>query len=500
MLSSLPSWNPRAEFLIVCVEVVEKPHAVALNLSEVLWRKGIVKIAVLMPVANDQYQIYSRNPFKTPRHSLNTSPLGHCRLGTYHGKTPWSGPPLEECSNNCTLKVHYVDWPPLVLNAKMGLQPSNYELSQGFDMNILNIIANKLNLTVFYNTTGILWGKIYENGTTEGSFELLLRNTVDILIGGYSKTAERIKYFDITDSHIEVFQEWCVSNTPVMVGIRNISNIFRIEVWIAVVAVYFLVATCIYLSGRHNQHEFGTYRNIGNTLLTSFRVFLGMTVHALPRGTGTRYFISLLTIFGFYLTLYYSGYLTSIISAPKYVQKYNTLKDIYDYDLKTYFMPDDAKWILHDNSITSIVPSELIRKRWRNCRNMSWCFEIVATSEATSFYTDNLHKDYFLASHSRSMHCIRYNKIGTPVGIVLRKGFPFYTQFNLIINRIFEAGIILKWRRDIFKPKISALSKGDTDSSIKFKNLKPIFKFLLVSSCISLVVFLIEVVVHKLNF
>lgn len=76
--------------------------------------------------------------------------------------------------------------------------------------------------------------------------------------------------------------------------------------------------------------------------------------------------------------------------------------------------------------------------------------------------------------------------------MVLRKGFPFFKQFNVIINRVIEAGIVVKWRKDIFKPKISIHDNGNPDARIKFDNLTPLFKFLVVGDCISLVVFLIE--------
>lgn len=499
LLSSFPNWNSHAAFLIISKKTFEQPHDIAVEYSEILWRKHAVRVAVLLLSNrnNSICEIYSRNPFQKPS-TKNTLPKHHCLFGKFRENMTLFGETLAKCSNNCTFKVNYIDWPPLVINADQGYQPSNYFLTQGFDINLLNMIASKLNLTLLYNTTGTLWGNILENGTVQGNLALLLNNSVDILVGGYRKTAERAQYFDVTDSHIQSYEVWCVSNTPVMVGFRSMGNIFRLEVWILAILIYLLLWIFIYISSNREVHEFTAYKNADDALLINLAVLLGVGGNVLPRGRRTRYFTIVLVVFGFYVTLFYSSYLTSIISAPKYVQKYNSIKDIYDYNLETYFMQDDIKWILKDNSVTSIVPADVIKRRWRNCYNITWCFDKVATEKATSFCTYDLHKDYFLAPNSYPMHCMQYNKVGTPAAITLRKGFPFYKQFNIIINRIIEAGMVSKWAKDIYKTKSSSRASGNLENaSIRFENLLPIFKFLLVGNFVALIVFVVEVVIKN---
>lgn len=494
VLRSLSSWNPHAKFVVITSEAVKNPTTVFAEFMKSLWNTDVVSSAILLPTERNASlsELYSTSLHR----QLNSiSPGDYCSFGTFHNDTAWFAEPVGTCTTDCTLKVMYLEWPPVVMNAEMGFQSSNYLLNQGIDMNLINMIVDYFNLTVSYRR-GALWGQIYENGTAMGNLKHLLNKDVDVLIGGYFTTVERCAFFDVSNTYIQAFPLCCVPDVSVLTDFRGMHNIFRIELWMLVISVFICISICICLSSKWNKGEFTGYTTIGGTLLKDISVLLGISTNALPRSAVSRYFMALLIIFGFEITLFYTGYLTSILSAPKYTQKYNTLKDVYAYELETYIVPYTESWILDDNSVANDVPVNVIKQRWKSCRNRTWCYEKVAISKDSAFYIDDLVTDYVITTQGYSMNCLKLTAVGSYYSILMRRGFPLHKQFTNIIDRIFEAGILTKWKKDILKIKKG--SNDSNDAKIEYKNLEPIFYFVIVGNAVSFVVFLGELICHSI--
>lgn len=495
LLRSLSSWNFHAKFIIVAPDVLKNSSAVAEVFIKSLWKMNVFKSAILLP--QEQNTSLSGVYFMSlHRQSNRIAPRDYCSFGFFHNSTPWFSEPVGTCVTNCTLKVMYVEWPPYVINTQLGFQPSNYFLSQGLDMNLMNMIVKYLNLTVKYRGDPF-WGYIYENGTATGNLKHLLNKDVDVLIGGYFLTIERLAFFDVTCSYMQALLLCCTPDVPILTDFRSMENILSVELWVLVISVLICTSIGIYLSSRRNKSEFTGYSTVSGTLLKNISVILGIAINVLPRSTTARYFMALLIIFGFEVTLFYTGYLTSILSAPKYVQKYNSLEDVYESDLDTYVMPYSESWVLHDNTVTFGVPTDLIKQRWKHCKNSTWCYEKVSISKDSAFYIDDLLTDYMVTTRDYSLNCLKLTSIGSHNSILTRKGSFLYDQFSRITICIFESGIFSKWKKDILKTEKS--SGNSNSAKIEYKDLEPLFHFIIAGNAVSFIVFIGEFIYYSIK-
>lgn len=488
-LKKIPSWNSHAKFMVVSKVTAENPHQVAVLYFKELWQVNAIDSILLIGVENvSDYFLFSGNPFR--RIAIRSD---ICSLGRFENHIKLFDKMLMRCINNCQLRVHYVNAPPSVMNGERGMLRSNYFVNQGFDMNLLNIIAIHLNLTLQHTKVDGNWGYIYENGTIDGNLALLSNDSVDILIGSYLRTSERNAYFDTSDSHIEQYMVWCVGHDQILVGFKNMTNIFSYKLWILIIFMYVSISICIWILGIHQRREFASYKTLSDILLITVAIVLGVGTDPLPKTTIVRYFVAMLTLLGFNITLIYSGYLTGIVAAPKYVEKINSISDIYKYNLTTYFLRTDT-WILGEDKINEI-PMKVISEKWKNCPTINWCFENIAGKKAYSYFTNSLRQNYVIATKGYPIRCIRHNTIPLQLTFVMKRGFPFLRQFNRIINRVIEGGFVFKWKQDLLKHR--PIHVTSNDSNIKFENLLPIFIFLLVSHVVSFIAFISEILFYK---
>ncbi|KAJ8955695.1 hypothetical protein NQ318_008567 [Aromia moschata] len=509
-LKSFPSWNPHARFLVVSPTVFEHPQSVAAEITRSLWNHKVINGVVLLanPEDTDNYTVYSWYPYdgnSCGDKYQNTLRINYCSFGRIQTNRSWFEEKLPKQMNNCTIKVSFIDWPPFVLTSGVVSPASNYFINQGIEVNLVNMVAANLNLYVSYQHSES-WGDVEMNGSATGALQVLRNHSIDIAIGGYSTTYSRSVYFDMSRPHMQEAIVWCVPRVPSLAGFTNMINIITAKVWISLVFTYLLISFLIWYLGSLDRNESSSYSNLSSILMNNFAALIGFASRHLPRTLKTRYCMALLIWLGIYITILYNTYLTSIIAKPKYTEKYTTMKDIYKYKLNTYFMPNFKRYFEgdDDNRIINGVPIKVIKERWRNCHNVRYCLGRVANSKDSAVCTSKLFTDYMLSSNEnnrRLLYCVNTNIVAFPMAIIMRKGFPLFDLFYNKINRISEAGFIVKWRKDILtRHRRNQSVVSDFDKiSIKFNNLCPIFYMLLTGCAISFVVFVLEIVIYKMK-
>ncbi|KAJ8938091.1 hypothetical protein NQ314_011603 [Rhamnusium bicolor] len=199
-LEKLVNYNPKVKFLVFSPTIFKTPQDIATSIIKHLWQKNVVNVKVLL--ANEEnstkFTIYSWYPYKENScgsKCQNILPINHCWFGIFQNNGTLFEEELPKQINSCTIRAKYVDWPPFVMNGKYGFQLLNYFKSQGVEVNLLNMIAAALNLNVSYGVSKY-WEYAYENGTIFGDLNLLLNNSLDILMGAYSVSLHRFTYFD----------------------------------------------------------------------------------------------------------------------------------------------------------------------------------------------------------------------------------------------------------------------------------------------------------------
>lgn len=495
ILKDLSTQSQRTKLLITSTTTLQNQEAFIRDCFEILRNGNVVTAIVFLenPGNATKYNMYTWSLYEPTEYSVQS----YCSFGTLHGKKSPSKNPTK-CCNNCRVKVIYQINPPYVMNADKGFQQSNYVFNQGTDMNLLNMISASLNFDIQYNQSTTFWGDVYANGTATGDMRKLLNSSVDILIGGYTMTRFRYMNFDITDQYTHESLIWCTHNIPKKEKSPNVTSIFSAEIWTLIFSVYVLASLCIWTLSLYSEEESTAYKEIGTSFLYNFAVLMGAVLYTLPRSLGVRYIMILFVIFRFEVSVLYTSYFTSIVSTPRYVQKYSSLKDIYDDNLTTLMIPRAVLYIHDDRDVIQGVPVTLIKQRWLDCVNISWCLEKISTSERHAFCLPKLRMQHAVTERSYKVHCINRDAGIFPVTLVMRKGFPHYKSFNNMLNRILEAGFVFKWQNDIVtaKRKLHELHVTET-LSIRLKHFIPICKVFLFGIFGSFVVFFCEIVVYN---
>lgn len=165
-------WNPHAKVLAISSKIVNDNQQEASEVFEVLRHDEAFDVVLFIPDGRklDTFHIYTsprvRNCGKTNSVKLTDT----CSRGNLEKHNPWYKNKKSIRFNNCTLNVGTVN-------------------ATDNEKQLAAYLAKVLNLTFLYksyNTSSR--GTVYENGTFTHSFQDLLRNHIDILMGGLTVT------------------------------------------------------------------------------------------------------------------------------------------------------------------------------------------------------------------------------------------------------------------------------------------------------------------------
>ncbi|KAJ8982952.1 hypothetical protein NQ317_005269 [Molorchus minor] len=514
-LKSFMSWNPHAKFLVVSPTIFPNSHAIAVEVIQELWSHNVINAAVLLTDKTNTtiFNLFSWEPYSNSSCADNFSTtivIDRCAFGVTDGNRSWFEEKISKEVYNCSVKVKYVEWPPFVnrVDHKNGVP---MEQNPGMEVNILNMIANTLNVHLIYNQTSHgFWGHIFENGTATKDLKHLLNNEIDIAIGGYGKTHYRCLYLDCSRSFIQESLVWCVPHEPIIVGFKNMINILRTEVWMLILCVYLVVTFFIWFISYKNIDESRSYKKFLICLQKNFAILIGFAIHILPKTSKVRCILSMFILFSLILNAVYTSYLTSILSTPSYVEKYDKMESIYQHKLKTFFMPNSVYFFQNyegrkqANKINN-VPMSLIMEKFQKCSDISTCLGNITTNKDSAVCLPQLYKQYLannvndIRKKMSSVYCLKESLVTIHVNIIMRKGFPLYKSFDDVLKRIISAGFISKWEKDNLEDKRRlAQNLGvDENVSIKYVNLIPVFWMFLVGNLVSALVFVGEHVLYK---
>ncbi|XP_018570362.1 uncharacterized protein LOC108909997 [Anoplophora glabripennis] len=512
-LKRFTRWNPHAKFLVVSSTAFSYPLNVAIGVIKSLWNNNVVNAAVLLVdnENNTNFKVYSWKPYSS--HSCGTNfsdvlPVGSCSFGVTDSNIDWFRNKIPKNLHGCPVKVKYMVWLPYVMSVKPIAQVPHYDADLGIDVNLLNVIANTLNLSLIYQKSSFDgWGGVGKDYSATKDLKLLKENNVDLVVGGYVNTPHRTVLFDSPQSHIQDSLLFCVPHTPIITGFRNFLNIFKFEVWILVCILYFIVSVCMWYASNFEGGEHLSYRSLPNCLLNNFLISIGLVVSILPKTMRVRCLACMFIIFSLKLNMIYTSYLTSVLSSPNYRQKYESMEEIYKHNLRTYFAPNTKLFFSgNDEKQLHSVPLNVITQRWRNCTNVPKCFNTISSKKDIAVCMPRSYKDYLLNNQARdkrrAIFCLKENVVSFSLTILMRKGFPLFSLFDKGICRIVEGGFINKWMRDIMMNKSERIGSHPEDVEkvqINFDTLVPVFYMLLMGYLGASLALVIELIVQNFN-
>lgn len=503
-LSDFSFGSPRNRFLIFSSNLFQDPKYIATEIWQYLLKKNINYIAVILanPQNTTNFNVYtwSRRCGNTLK---DTTIVNSCYFGQISNKSILSFASFGDL-HNCEVKVMYKKWPPFVIDI-LEASHSGFTKSLGTEINVVNVIASHLNLSIkYFENRYIERGDVYVNGTVTNEFELLKNNTVDVLVGGYAQTPTRLQLFDCTSSFIRDNFIWLVSSGNSSRDLLAFVKIFDLKIWIYLTALYIIISLMVMLFSLRSKNELIQYKTAYNVFQNSLMIALCFPVAVLPKTKTVRCCFLILVLLGSYINSIYTSKLTSSLSVLYYKEEVNDMEALYKHNYKTLFLAGFQRFFdKNDSTAINGVEISTILERWSECRDVIPCIRQVTEQANTAYCIGRPMMEYYYKNREidfkrNSARMIYQNVVVLPMNIITRKGFFLYQVFENIIRRIEEAGLLTKFQRDIAGNRQSVWIRRDTTTSdITLNNLMPIIKAVFAVYAIANLVFLLECLHHR---
>lgn len=484
--------NPHAQFLFVSTAVFDKPHEIAFDLSNYLWKENVLNFYILLPRSLNitTFIIITWNAYKNGKcgdpldkasYRFNT-----CSFGKTTRNMNWFNNRLPQKFGNCPIKVKYVVNPPYIIE-------KNNQIS-GLEIDMLKIIGEKLNLNFEYEKSALSeMGEVSKYGQFKGVFNDLNNKSADIAIGGYSKQYLNLVYFDTSQGYTQDALIFCVPDVPFISYAEYMIHFISYKCLLMIIVLHVAVSSLISILSTKDQEEHVSYKKFKWTTFNLLNVLRSSNISILPKTSKVRYLLMNYIIYSYLLTTIMNSVLVSYSTTKNYKRKYNSFDDIYNSKLKTYFF-DIHRTILRTYGSGEALAE--IEKRYRSCKNLRLCLHYVNEDKDASLCINDIFRNYIASTENGvNLYCIKRDTTPYSVNFVMRKGFPLTNRIKQLISRLQSAGFISKWKT------LHAQTSPESDGLkvITREKFGPIFYLYGILIVAAIITFIIELICGNKN-
>ncbi|XP_065206391.1 uncharacterized protein LOC135835859 [Planococcus citri] len=399
--------------------------------------------------------------------------------------------------HGCTLKAIGNHQPP----DNIMYFEKNVWNATGVGYKMLEIVSQYLNFTPIIMATNLstdhTWYYFYEE--LKYVSETIYRKGADLAFGWFSYASIEIHNLDLTVelarvSSIDCFG-WAV---PYRAGAKPPNHAyysyeFENVTWMLIVCVFLLTACLVYFM----------HKNIIFSVLSVYRILLEQPV---TQHKSRNSFKMLFVNFSFYsliITAVYKASFGSFITVSSHGRDFMNVRDILNSSLKIYGSPEMLN-LLNATSVKSGILNQNLHR-----------FNVLKPCKYEDVMSRVVRKrDIAVLGVKRSLyyHSIweaKRIKVKIPFrfipGCLLRahtthfmfkRGSYLIEPVNVILNRLFETGVIPYWILHLGSNKISPVErfKGRT---LRLRFLKEPIIILIVGYCVALLVFFLEILYYR---
>jgi hypothetical protein len=521
-VKSLPLWNPRGRFMLVASQpLLNDREFIIENVFKTLWSEKILEALLVFRFAIS---------VQCNKDTNNCSPLSsNLRAAIYNPFKPFNiinyvtdVSDLQPMTNSLKLifpslsDLHgyplRVSIFPALLSAVPVFGPSgNVERFEGCDGHTVASLVKYMNATMVLlpQRDRTLFGIRAKNGTITGASGDVAYGRADI--------ASNSQYMKIGWVELEYTYPHDTNNLGILVmkskrvpQFRNLFLPFPTRVWIVLICTMMLSTTCWYFirkCGKVSAKTMTTKVSINEAFLDVFRALISGTLTRVPTSTLGRVFIITWILLGIIITNAFQSSLTSYIAVPKYLPEINTLQQLDKAGLEIFVSPAIESYLTVDKN------DKIMANLWRKFklkRHHSLTAMCLHLNEGTAELLNDYSALYYLRSkqYIRNgyplLHRVKQNVLSIYSVYGVPRHSPLLPRFNVIISRIVEAGLQIKWNAD---SSHSALLNGSIFAVSRFQRADPeplslthlqtAFYLLLSGMFCSALVFVMQILKHK---
>ena len=520
-ISHLPFWNARGKFIIMSlsrnlssVNFVPEENKLIKNVLGELWEKDVVNAIVLahnidtntstatvdihtwFPFAED----HCRGPVE------RTVILDQWLIDGESGFVKNAKLFPDKMLNffKCVVKASTFPHEPFIIfNRTEASNITRY--SEGIEISVLQIIGSELNFTIQYlpepqrkvNKIFSLYSEVSNKQS-------------DIGFASSPRTYQTIGTRDYTIGYIRESIKWFGPLAKRSPRWKGLVIIFAPLMWLLVLTVYLIASLVFWLLANVNRrkNEHVSYKNAVLCFLQMFSVILGEAVFVTPHSWSLRLFFIVCVFYCLLINTSYQSSLISVLTHPQFEPAIDTVEELLKSKMAHGFVPFLRHWLNETND----AESREILRNYVNCSTLQSCLKRVVYKQDLAVCGGELH-----------LLCLSYKKkyriSGGPkfvpfkdevatflASMFFRSGSPFLENFDRIIYRVVESGMVQKFWEDleVFYRFGQIDEEGDefddenTDGHVSeavvltVDHLQGAFFLLLLGLAFSLTVFIIE--------
>lgn len=338
------------------------------------------------------------------------------------------------------------------------------------------------------------WGFLFENGTATGAIAKLLKGETDLIFGDYFLDRYGRKLFDYTVPYFQARLIYVIPPKASFSSFQKLSQPFRRNVWISLVAFYaFAIVSIIVINRLPEKFRniiFGY--NITSPLTNMFLATLGISQATVPIGRFARSLLIMFLLFCLVIRSSYQGSLYRFLQSDG-SEEIKSFDEFISKDFR-FYIGTSYKDFTHNNvefnkkRVNMSGSQDPIFKRFDN---PNFKGTLITRTENINVY--NREQTYNITFN------ILKSEIFSTLSIVMyyRKNFFLGPGINEIVQRLQSAGVIEHWHY-IYFPRTKN-QEADSRKPLNIDHLTGAFGIWAGGNAVGLLIFIFEIIFRRLS-
>lgn len=446
------SWNPGARFLVLFHNplVRDKPWTIASRIFNDLMSTFYVhRVALLYANSSMDYNLLVNDYYSNVDcRILSVQSVGQCQRGQlYPSGRAVHLAMLDYISGfsprNCTFYVCASIAAPFV----------EQDCVLGLEMRILGFMRNRLkfevgtpdtlecillviSLQTNQTCTRDTRGEVDNDGNWNGLLGKLSAGECDFIMGGYYPDNEVIDYFWGSDCYLEDAHTWFTKLADHRPPWQAMVGIFTPWTWVCFLVLLLVSWLCWFvLVSLLPEPQY--YQQLSLTGINSLAVTIGTAVQERPVCEATRLFFITLTLYGINLVAMYTSKMIITFQYPGYLHQLDELQEVVEAGIPYGGEEESRDWFENEHDMwifKGYNSSHDFHPRTKNLLDVELGLRCILGSRM--FILQNRHADDIFA--------FPQNVFTSPMQMIMKAGFPFMYEINMIIRYMRDMGIMQK--------------------------------------------------------
>lgn len=215
--------------------------------------------------------------------------------------------------------------------------PNGSYYLHGRDISLINALAHALKFKieiVFVGNEGF----IYENGTAEGPFELLLKSEADIIVADYWLKVNRLKFVDNTTPYINQHIAFIIPPGSELTSLEKFIKPLGYTTWALLIMYISIGVMVIYFVGRGSMQlqDFVFGSGVRAPYMNVLVAIFGGSQKIVPKRNFARYLLMVFLMYCLVMRTLYTGSLYRFLQSKVNHKEVQSIDEMVQKDFKFY--------------------------------------------------------------------------------------------------------------------------------------------------------------------